>query len=325
MYTSIVVPLDGTAFSKQALALAVALALRSRAALHLVHVQEPALHGGGAPFADTTLDNELHREERAELVLLATQVRQNTSLHVDATTVDGAGAAALGRYADTHRCDLVVMMSHGRGGFARAWMGSFADQLVRHTSVPLLLVHPGAEWPTDLDEPQFRHVLVPLDGSAFADDVLDHAISLATPGKTTFTLITVVVPPTALAYPDLSSQTFVDAAYVDTQREAAEAQLHARAAELRESGARVETLVLMHPRPAQAILDAADEHQADSIALSTHGRGGVERLVLGSVADELIRRAKVPVLVHRPELVGELRPGEAHADLARSHGRRAPG
>lgn len=316
MYTSIVVPLDGTPFSKQALALAIALALRSRAALHLVHVHEPPVRSGGAPFADTMLDNELHREEQEALELLAAELRQNTSLQVDATRIGGEGAAALGHYVDTHRSDLIVMMSHGRGGFARAWMGSFTDQLVRHTSVPLLLVHPGAEWPADLDEPLFRHVMVPLDGSRFGDDVLDHAISLATPERTTFTLITVVVPPTALAYPDIRSQTFVDASYVDTQRSAAEAHLNARATELRESGARVDTLLLTHPRPAQAILDAADEHHVDAIALSTHGRGAVERLVLGSVADELIRRANVPVLVHRPAGGHESPNGDAQADVA---------
>lgn len=320
MYTSIVVPLDGTAFGKQALPLALALALRSNAAVHLVHVQEPTVQGGGVPFADTQLDDDLHREERDKLTVLAAQLRHNTSLQIDAATVDGVAAVALGHYIDTHRCDLVVMMSHGRGGLARAWMGSVADELVRHTSVPLLLVHPGAEWPADLHEPLFCHVLVPLDGSAMSDDALDRAVTLATPDKTTFTLITVIVPPTELAYPDLSSRTFVDATFVDSQREDAEAHLNARATELRESGARVETLVLMHPRPAQAILDAADEHHVDSIALSTHGRGAVKRLVLGSVADAVIRLAKVPVLVYRPELVGALQPGDAHARLARPNG-----
>lgn len=325
MYTSIVVPLGGTSFGRQALPLALALALRSNAAVHLVHVQEPAMRTGGAPFADTRLDNDLHVEEREELAVLVAQLRRNTSLQIDAATVDGVAADALGHYIDAHRCDLVVMMSHGRGGLARAWMGSVGDELVRHTSVPLLLVHPGAEWPADLHEPLFCHVLVPLDGSAFADDVLDRAVSLATPDKTTFTLITVIVPPTALAYPDLSSRTFVDATFLDSQRENADAHLHARATELRESGARVETLLLVHPRPALAILDAADERHVDSIALSTHGRGAVKRFVLGSVADEVIRQAKVPVLVHRPEHVDGLQPGDAHAGLARPNGRPAPG
>lgn len=183
MYTSIVVPLDGTPFSKQALALAVALALRSHALVHLVHVQEPALRGAGALGPDTTMDDERRHLERVELEQLAAELRRDTSLQVDAVTVDGTGATALGQYVDTHRCDLVVMMSHGRGGVARALMGSFANALVRHTSVPLLLVNPGAEWHADLDAPLFRHVMVPLDGSAFADGVLDHAVSLVSPGR----------------------------------------------------------------------------------------------------------------------------------------------
>ena len=308
MYTSIVVPLDGTAFGKQALPLALALARRSNATVHLVHVQEPTAQGSGAPAVDTRLDKDLDREEREKLAALVARLRHDTALSIENVTVDGAAAAALEQYIATHRCDLVVMMSHGRGGLARAWMGSVADELVRHTYVPILLVHPGTEWPSELHEPLFRHVLVPLDGSAMSDDVLDQVVLLATPGKTTFTLVTVVVPPTALAYPDLSSRIFVDAPFLESQRVDAEAHLNASATELRESGARVETLVLTHPGPAQAILDAADAHHVDSIALSTHGRGTVKRFVLGSVADEIIRHAKVPVLVHRPDLVGGLHP-----------------
>lgn len=128
----------------------------------------------------------------------------------------------------------------------------------------------------------------------------------------------------SLAYPDVSSFTFVDGGNVDTEQAVAEAHLHAKAAELRESGVRAKTLVLMHPRPARAILDAADEHQVDSIALSTHGRGAVERLALGSVADELIRHAKVPVLVHRPARGEEPQSAGTTAALAGTSGQAAP-
>ena len=128
----------------------------------------------------------------------------------------------------------------------------------------------------------------------------------------------------SLAYPELSSGTFGDTAGLDTEREVAEAHLNARAAELREIGARVKTLVLMHPRPGRAILDAADEQQADSIALSTHGRAAVERMGLGSVADELIRHAKVSVLVHRPTRGEEPQSGDARASFASTGGGSAP-
>lgn len=207
-------------------------------------------------------------------------------------------------------------MSHGRGGWARSFMRSLADELVRDTPVPLLLVQARVEWPDTLDEPLFGHVLVPLDGSAWADDVLDHAVCLATPDQTNFTLLTVIDPASLRVYPDSSDRTVVAATLADHDRLASEARLEARATELRESGLQVQTLVLIHSQPAQAILSAADDHGVDSIALSTHGLGAVQQRVLGRVAGQLIREAKVPVLIYRPKLVHARQPGGAQLGLA---------
>ena len=207
-------------------------------------------------------------------------------------------------------------MSHGRGGWSRSFMRSLADELVRDTPVPLLLVQARVEWPDTLDEPLFGHVMVPLDGSAWADDVLDHAVCLATPDQTNFTLLTVIDPASLRVYPDSSDRTVVAATLADHDRLASEARQEARATELRESGLQVQTLVLIHSQPAQAILSAADDHGVDSIALSTHGLGAVQQRVLGRVAGQLIREAKVPVLIYRPKLVHARQPGGAQLGLA---------
>lgn len=308
MYTSIVVPLDGSAFARRALPVALALARRSAAAVHLVHAFEPIVRAGGGPMYDTRLRNEQRREMRTELTALAAQLSQEMTLRVDAEVLDGPVVPTLQRYLADGSHDLVVMMTHGRGGLSRAWLGSVADGLVRHTPVPLLLVRPGAEWPNELVEPLFCHVLVPLDGSAAADTVLDHAVSLSTPDATVYTLLTVVVPLPVLAHLSLRPEAFADQVDVEDQlegqREAAQAHLTAMAAELRESGALVDTRVVTHQWPAQGILDVADEQHVDSIALSTHGRGGVSRLLLGSVADKVVRGATVPVLIYRPPRAG---------------------
>ena len=304
MYTSIVVPLDGSAFGKRALPVALALARRSDAAVHLVHAYEPIVRAGGGPMYDTRLHDEQRREMRNELTALAARVSQDTGLRVDAAVLDGPVVPTLHRYLAGGSHDLVVMMTHGRGGLSRAWLGSVADGLVRSTPTPLLLVRPGAEWPNKLEEPLFCHVLVPLDGSAAADTVLDHAVSLSTPDETAYTLLTVVVPLPVLAHVSLRPEAVADGADVDDQLEgqrvAAQRHLTAMAKELRESGALVDTRVVTHQWPAQGILDVADGQRVDSIALSTHGRGGVSRLLLGSVADKVVRGANVPVLIFRP-------------------------
>ena len=326
MYTSIVVPLDGSAFGKRALPAALALARRSRAAVHLVHVHEPVVPWvtgwGIEPAYDPRLDDELRRAMRTDLTALADQLTRETTLPVTAEFLDGPVVPTLQRYLADRGTDLVVMMTHGRGGLSRAWLGSVADGLVRHTPVPVLLVRPGAEWPGDLVEPLFRRVLIPLDGSATATEVLDRAVRLGTPDATVYTLLTVVVPLPLPGYQHPAGATDDDRPFTLQQRDAALAHLSALADELRGSGTRVETRVVVHDRPAQAILDEADAQRVDAIALSTHGRGAVARRLLGSVADKILRGAAVPVLVYRPERAGE-EPAR-HAALPVESGPAAP-
>lgn len=297
MYTSIVVPLDGSAFAKRALPVAITLARRSDAALHLVHVSEPPPYPDDGPY-DAGLN--VGPEMRSELTAVAAQLTRDTSMRVDADFLDGTVVRTLRMYLDDRHPDLVVMMTHGRGGLSRMRLGNVADGLVRHASVPLLLMRPGAEAPEDLIEPLFRRILVALDGSGMADEVLDHVVSLGTPEVTVYVLLTVIVPLLTLghSYPD--SETFTGRADVERERTSASAHLTGVANELRESGAVVETLVVVHQRAAQAILDTADAQHADVIALSTHGQGAVSRLIHGSVADTVVRGAIVPVFINRP-------------------------
>lgn len=304
MYTSIVVPLDGSEFGKRALPVACALARRSDAALHLVHVHERVVFSGNAPMYDTRLDNETRQRMRADLTEVAAQLARETSVSADATFLDGSIVPMMQRYLEDHRPDLVVMTTHGRGGLSRAWLGSVADGLVRHAAVPVLIVRAEAEWPTEPVEPLFRRILVPLDGSAMAEDVLDHVVLLGTPDATVYTLLTVVVPlqfiaPPGYPYPEYAA--LADGPEIQSRRAMALTHLEASAEALRESGMIVETRVAVHYQPAQGILDAAEEWHADLIAVSTHGRGGVKRVLLGSVADKVMRGASVPVLVHRPD------------------------
>lgn len=297
MYTSIVVPLDGSAFGNRALPVAITLAGRSDAALHLVHVNESAPYPDDGPY-----DAGLHvgLDIRSELIELAAQLTRDTSLQVDASFLDGPVVRALSLYLHDRRPNLVVMMTHGRGGLSRMRLGSVADGLVRHTSVPLLLMGPGAETPEDLIEPLFRRILVPLDGSGMAEEVLDHVLSLGTPDLTVYVLVTVIVPLLTLDHLYADSESFNGRADVERERIRASAHLTVVAKELRDSGAVVETLVAVHQRPAQGILDAADDQHADVIALSTHGQGALSRLIHGSVADAVVRKAVIPVFVNRP-------------------------
>ncbi len=290
MYTSIIVPVGDSSFGRQALPLALALARRSGADVHLVHVREPVVLQQGGPMFDTRLDDDLQEEIRSEVTALAAWHARDSSLLVDANFITGPIVPALQQFLAANGHDLVVIMSHARGGVGRAMLGNVADGIVRHTSIPLLVMRPGTQMLIELAEPLFRHILVPLDGSAMADEVLDRVVSLGTPDVTDYTLLTIVTADTSS---DESDREF--------ECDARRAHLVAIAAELEASGAAVKTLVEVHERPASGILHVADEEHVDLIALTTHGRGFVSRLIMGSVADEVVRGATVPVLVYRPE------------------------
>lgn len=313
MYTSIVVPLDGSAFANRALPIALILASRSDAAVTLVNVAERGTLADGLPTQDARLSEDLQRENQSALGELAARLTDEAALRVDAEFLEGPVVSTLQRYLAGRCHDLVVMMTHGRRGLSRAWFGSVADGLVRNATIPLLLMRDAAERTGDPVEPLFHRVLVPLDGSPLAEEVLDHVVSLGTPDVTVFVLLTIVVPSHALDFPD--SVPLSDHGGDGAWREAAVVYLAGVAAELRESGALVEVCVEMHAQPAQAILDAAARQHADLIALSTHGRGAMSRIGHGSVADEVVRGAAVPTFVYRPERAGHgFTEGEHGAD-----------
>lgn len=308
MYTSIVVPLDGSAFGNGALPVALTLASRSDAEVHLVHVSEPTLFSEGESAYEPHRSAHLQRNMRARVTTMAAQLTRRASLRVEAEFLDGQAVPTLQRYLENGRHDLVVMMTHGRGGLSRAWLGSVADGLIRRAPVPLLLLRQDTEWLRDAVEPLFRRVLIPLDGSLMAEEVLDHVFSLGTPEVTEYVILSVVAPHHQLDSGESGAETFSGRSQDEQQRDAAHHYLNRVAGDLRSSGALVTVRVEVHLHTAQGVLDAATEHHVDVIALSTHGRGSLSRLIHGSVADKILRGADVPVLAYRPTQVAMEQP-----------------
>ena len=299
MYTSIVVPLDGSPFGNRALPVALVLASRSDALLHLVHVREPNGLQGIGPV-DARIYEGRERKVRAELSAIATRLSGESSVRVEIRFLDGPVVPALQQYLSDGRHDLVVMMTHGRGGLSTSWLGSVADELTRQSPVPLLLLRQEPPWLSDASEPLFHRVLVPLDGSSMADTVLDGVLSLATTDLTVLVLLTVIAR-VRLEAPDSDTDAITGPSHeVAGEREAALSYLHGVAEELRAGGAVVEVHVESRQSVARGILDAANEQKVDLIALSTHGRGSLSRFIHGSIADKIVRGAAVPILVCCP-------------------------
>jgi nucleotide-binding universal stress UspA family protein len=141
----------------------------------------------------------------------------------------------------------------------------------------------------------YRRAIVPLDGSAVAETILPVLVDMAAPLDLEIVLLR-VVQPTPPVVMEASRHVLIDDA-ATRQAEALD-YLAPLAADLRDRGVRTLTRV-RRGQPADEILAAQREEQADLIAMSTHGRSGLGRLVFGSVAEDVLRRASVPVLLLR--------------------------
>ena len=304
MFRSLLVPLDGSPFGAHALPAAVAIARRSGAALHLVRVHLPM---GYVPFhaADvpelTSWNQQVRAEECAYLESIAERIRQELDISTSYAVVEQPVADAIRRHAEEVSADLIVMTTHGRTGLSRAWLGSVADALIRHATTPALLVRPGKQPPDIHRERVFNHLLIALDGSGFAQQVLRPAAALAKVEGARCTLLHVVVPSMKPVppYPQAPRATAVDQEAVDAHVAQAERSLAELAESLRHDGIDVEVEARVHERPARAILNRARSDEIDCIAMAVHGRGP-SRLLLGSVADKVLRGSALPMLLTRP-------------------------
>ncbi len=297
MFQSIMVPLDGSAFGEQVLPLAAGLARRAGARLELVHVhaglESGTEEGVLVPVAAMDRwDGEVQEAERLYLSDAAARIAEREDLSPHVALASGRIVDALEAHAGGIGADLVVMSTHGRGGLARAWLGSVADGLMRRLPVPLLLLKPQEAGPIAVGDPPFGHVLIPLDGSRASETVLDPALDVARACGAQVRLLVVVATwrtPTQAG----------EAVGMDGSRESAEAYLARARAVVAQRGLLVEARVVVHMSPAAGILEEAATHGCDLIALATHGRGGAARLLLGSVADKVVRGSPMPVLVQR--------------------------
>ena len=190
MYRSILVPLDGSPLSEYALPAACDIARRSGAALRLVHVHMRAtsnpIYVEGLPMIDERLQSLGKDHERAYLERVRDRISAEQGLRVTIALHDLASEAgrdpsiadALAADAAATDTDLIVMTTHGRGGLARFWLGSVADTLIHVSSVPVLSLRPDELAPPIEHPPVFRHILIPLDGSALAEQILEPTLTL---------------------------------------------------------------------------------------------------------------------------------------------------
>ncbi|HEX6049376.1 MAG TPA: universal stress protein [Gemmatimonadaceae bacterium] len=289
---SILVPLDGSDKDARALAIALALAELSGAELHLVHVLDQHAHDDSDSIAQRTAERRL--EERAGELAVEQRARISWAI-----STGGDVADELVRHAEERDALLVVMGTRAPTVVGRVIAGSVADRVMRECTRPVVLVPPGTAYMAG-KRIRFGRVLVPLDGSGLAERALDFLLRLPHANALEYVLLTVVPP-------GPESRLMTGAADSDDAR-APEMWLEEVAARARAHGlTAVETQVVEAADPSRIIAEAVREYLVEMIAMSTRGAGGLRRLVLGSVAEGVVRASEVPVLLLTP------------ATLARTH------
>jgi nucleotide-binding universal stress UspA family protein len=147
----------------------------------------------------------------------------------------------------------------------------------------------------------YRSILIPLDGSTNAEAVLPHALALGQATQAEYRLLRVVEPVmVARPMPANPAVRALDDQLIDQLRVDAQLYLDQLAERLAAQGLTVRSTVVVAPQAAIAILEAAQQDGIDLIAMATHGRRGLARVLLGSVADKVLRGATAPVLLYRP-------------------------
>lgn len=303
MIRSIVVPLDGSRFAETAIGVASRVARAAGAKLSLVLVHEPVM--AMVPAADIPVsagpdDLEVRAQQQTYLADAASRLGTIGSAPVGYEVVDGLAGPTLAGWIEKHQPDLVVMATHGRGPLSRFWLGSVADHLIRHVTVPVLMIRPQDGDAIPVVDYRLSAAVVPVDLSEESAAILESLKDFAVAMDTHVTLMHVIEPVLGISgavppYPVPVPQDVLESTRVQAQK-----LLDEMADKLRASGIRVATKVFVGLGVAGSVLHEVNEGKADFVAMTTHGAGGFRRLMLGSVADKVIRASTKPVLVLRP-------------------------
>ncbi|MBI4481813.1 MAG: universal stress protein [Acidobacteria bacterium] len=284
---NILCPVDFYPASQRALEYAIALARNYEARLHILHVAAP-LPAGAYKYAIDTV-SLIRSSEQEALRHLDKMAKPAKAAGVPVVTAVRTGDidAELKRGVELYKADLVVMGTHGRRGFERWFLGSVTERLLRHLPVPILTLAATKE--TESVPPAIKHILVTTDFSEGSADAMSYALSLAQESQARVTLLHVLDDP-AGEIPDRYR-----AVLLRGIREQLQEMVPDEVRNWCEVTTEVEVGV-----PYRRILTLAAERSVDLLVMNIHGKGMLDRALLGVTAERVIRAAPCPVLAIPP-------------------------
>ena len=311
MHKLIMVPTERPETENAAIALAIRLAQRFHSELRLVRVEVPPAVVDTAALPPVLLiTEETVREARMarkrSLDAFGAECAEHAKITVTTALEVGPVGPTLRDYAEANNVDFIVMSSHSRGGMPRMTLGSVTDYLIRNTHVPVLVAREAAASSSVTTGEGFSRIVVPLDGSTLAEEILPKVAELASRFQSTVCLVHVLTPV------NYSQQRIMQPGFPwwDDDIANAQAYLAGPATFLTEKGVAVTRVVILSDDVPAAILDYSMRIRADVVAIATRGIGGISRLVFGTIADEVTRKSPMSVLVFHPvhSMVREGRP-----------------
>lgn len=292
------IPLDGTKLSESAYSMLPLVNQLGIDRVRLVSVWESAAEESESGREEGEL-SEVTEKGRAYLdAYLEQQAEEIKSRGFQVETVVKIGRPADEILEATQDVDIIIIATHGRSGIARWWLGSVADQVIKQSACPCLVIGPNVE--TDLEHFEIKRILLPLDGSENAEQAIPLAAFIA---DKTGALLDVVraMSLTAVSYDP--SMSMYSADLITSMEDSVKAYLSGVAQRL--GTRKVETTMLVGG-PGEMLLEHLKDKPADLVVSTTHGRTGVTRAALGSTSDRLLH-GNAPVLIFHP---GEEEPGD---------------
>lgn len=287
----ILVPLDGSEFAEQALPAAEALCTAYEGRLTLLTVKQKESFLKSIHFSLTFKGKRLSiNGERETYLQKIENSLEAKGIEVDHTIRTGEVAESINGLVKEIGVDMVVISSHGRSGVSRLLLGSVANQVLQQATCPIMVVHP-IEGVTPA-VPKFKKLLVTLDGSEFAERVLPY-VKASVIFESVVLLISVPQVPEAEMYGAVVNEIRELREHAETE---AKEYLEGVSTKLQKAGVNT-TVIVTGSRPAQTIVSVAQKEKVDVIMMATHGRGSMDSLVIGSVAERIVQNTSCPVFL----------------------------
>jgi len=282
MYKKILVPLDGSKLAEAVLPYVTFLATALQVPVDLLHVDDP---------------ETAFRTEGADYLQKVTASFKN-SVPINCCRQQGTAAEVILDTASADSGALIAMATHGQSGGQRWLLGRVAQKVLQASVNPLLLIRPD-EKKLPTGAVRFATIIAPLDGSHLAEKIFPHVVYLATRLQTAVVLIRTYTLPTSgyFVAAGLSPSDVKNLA--EKIRGEVTSYLQAKVKELTAQGVGEVSFVLKEGKGPDEIIELAQRTSDNLVAMSTHGRSGIGRWVLGSVTDRVVSYSGAPVLVIR--------------------------